>query len=179
MIRLKSLAKRSHSSALPMGSPFAMNGSMNMNSLIIVADAARARLFRTAPINVTDSQPSTEHGEEQVELIEVDALDAREAPLGQPESAEAHDELERRRFAQQVVERVARFAQYHFCNPVIVAAPQPVASSIVDELGREVRNTYVRTFIGDFEELPPGAVLDDLQRRGAFAAVKYASVERA
>lgn len=132
---------------------------MNMNSLIIVADASRARLFRTAQTNVAA---------EPVELIEIDAVDAH-APAADAAPADAAlSDLSRR-----VAACAAQFAHYHFCNPVIVAAPDDVYAAIQRELARELPHVSTRSVIADVAELPPRQLMHDLQRRGAFSAVHY------
>jgi protein required for attachment to host cells len=153
---------------------------MNLNSLIIVADASRARLFRTAQTNIVA---------EPVELIEIDAIDcpagrigpanANEAssPYGVSASdaphVEARGDAPLSGFARQIAARAAQFAHYHFCNPVIVAAPADVYMAIQAELARELPHVYTRSVIGDIAELPPRQLMHDLQERGAFAAVHY------
>jgi protein required for attachment to host cells len=124
---------------------------MNMNSLVIAADASRARLFRTAQTNV---------GEHPVELIEIDVLDDSEA--------QAHDAVELRRFAEQIAERAAQFARYHFCNPVVLAAPSAVSSVMLAELERKLSNVYIHPIIGDMARLPARALMLALQERAAF-----------
>ena len=73
---------------------------MNLNSLIIVADASRARLFRTAQTNVVA---------EPVELIEIDAVEAEApaAPAG-ADAAPADAVLSDR--SRRVASRAAQFA---------------------------------------------------------------------
>lgn len=139
---------------------------MNMNSLIIVADAARARLFRTA---------KTGDVEAAVELVEVEALDAsRWRELGN--SAESQEKAslssasdgEVVRFARQVAGRAAQFAHYHFCNPLIVVASLPLSTLLFGELERELPNAHVRRVTGDLVELPPSELMRQLQARTAF-----------
>jgi protein required for attachment to host cells len=126
---------------------------MNMNSLVIVADAARARLFRTA---------KTSDAEAAVELVEVEALDAGDAA---PSSA-VDDELPR--FARQIASHAAQFAHYHFCNPFIVVASLPVSTAIFGELERELPNVHVRRVTGEMVELPPRELMHELLERAAF-----------
>ncbi len=135
---------------------------MNMNSLIIVADASRARLFRTAQTNVVA---------EPVELIEIDAVAAGAPAAPDPGAASADPPLSG--LARRVAERAAQFAHYHFCNPVIVAAPDEVYAAIQTELARELPHVYTRSVIGNVAELPPRQLMHDLQQRGAFTAVHY------
>jgi hypothetical protein len=128
-------------------------GAMNMNSLVIVADAARARLFRTA---------KTSDAEAAVELVEVETLGAGAAA---PASA-AGDEL--RPFARQIAQHAAQFAHYHFCNPVIVVASLPVSTAIFAELERELPNAHVCRVTADMAELPPRELMRQLRQRAAF-----------
>lgn len=153
---------------------------MNLNSLVIVADASRARLFRTAQTNVVA---------EPVELIEIDAIQRPEARVGgsdpdwasSPRSANRPDadhvdappDDSLSGFSRQIAERAARFAHYHFCNPVIVAAPVDVHAAIQTELARELPRVYTRSVIDDIAQLPPRQLMHDLQERGAFAAAHY------
>jgi hypothetical protein len=129
---------------------------MNLNSLIIVADASRARLFRTAQTNEVA---------EPVELIEIEAIEGPEQRLGGPDALNG--------FARQIARCAAGFAQYHFCNPVIVAAPGDIYDAIQSALARELPHAYTRSVIGDIAQLPPRKLLRDLQERGAFAAVRH------
>lgn len=128
-------------------------GSMNMNSLVIVADAARARLFRTA---------KTSDAEAAVELLEVEALDAKGAA---PASAVGN---ELPRFAKQIASHAAQFAHYHFCNPFIVVASLPVSTAIFGELERELPNAHVRRVTAEMGGLPPRELMQKLLERAAF-----------
>jgi protein required for attachment to host cells len=126
---------------------------MNMNSLVIVADAARARLFRTA---------KTSDAEAAVELVEVDALEATNAaPAGAADEGLP-------RFARKVAAHAAQFAHYHFCNPCIVVASLPVSTAIFGELERELPNAHVRRVTGEMAELPPRELMRQLLERAAF-----------
>jgi hypothetical protein len=129
---------------------------MNLNSLIIVVDASRARLFRTAQTNIAA---------EPVELIEIEAIE------GPAKCVEGPDALNG--FARQIAGCAALFAHYHFCNPVIVAAPSDIYDAIESELARELPHVQTRGVIGDIAQLPPRQLLRDLQERGAFAAVRH------
>lgn len=150
---------------------------MNLNSLIIVADAARARLFRTV---------QTDLAEEPIELIEVDAVDPARAGAGHapdegPSVRRAIDANARswrhvdgsgddalRGFARQVAECAARYAHSHFCNSVVVAAPGSVYSAIQIEIARELPHANTRSVSGDLAQLPLRELLHVLQERGAF-----------
>jgi hypothetical protein len=129
---------------------------MNMNSLVIVADVARARLFRTA---------KTSDAEAAIELVEIDALDAPGAEHAAPPSAA---DAELRPFARQIAQHAAQFAHYHFCNPVIVVASLPVSMAIFGELERELPNAHVCRVTGDMAELPPRELVRQLVQRAAF-----------
>jgi hypothetical protein len=122
---------------------------MNMNSLVIVADAASARLFRTAKIS---------DAEAGAELVEVGALEASAST-----SEEALSTL-----AKQIAARAAEFAHHHFCNPFIVVASSPVSMSILAELERQLPNAHVRRVTGDLVRLPLGELMQQLQERAAF-----------
>jgi protein required for attachment to host cells len=142
---------------------------MNMNSLIIATDASRARLFRTARTNVA---------EEPVELIEVDVIDAREACVQAPDDDEGslarrgsgHDDVKVRHFAMEITDRVARFAQHHFCNPVILVAVDEVSSAVLTELEHKLSNVYIHQIIGETARLPASALLSELSEREAFSS---------
>jgi len=123
---------------------------MNLNSLVIAADASSARLFRTGQTN---------HVEEPVELIQIDQLE----PAAQEPGL----------FARQIAERVARFAELHLCNPIIIAATSAMSPVLTAEIEREVPRSYVRPVVGDWAELPVRQLMDDLRERGAFSAVHY------
>ena len=123
-----------------------------MNSLVIVADLARARLFRTA---------KTSDAEAAVELVEVETIGAATAP-----ASAAGDEL--RPFARQIAQHAAQFAHYHFCNPVIVVASLPVSTAIFAELERELPNAHVCRVTADMAELPPRELMRQLLQRAAF-----------
>jgi protein required for attachment to host cells len=149
---------------------------MNMNSLIIVVDASRARLFRTAHASIAETS---------LELIEIEALEypeARAEPGGTPASEGApRDAVDRgeaqsdglRGFARRIAVRAALFARYHFCNPVIVAAPQAIAASLLTEIERELPQVYVRLVSGEVAELPERELLRELQNRSVFTAAQY------
>jgi hypothetical protein len=125
---------------------------MNQNSLIIAADASRARLFRTAHPNVDQTS---------LELLEVEAIDRA-----------GHDE-ELRAFARQIAERAAHFAQYHLCNPIIVSATHAVSPLLSVELEQELPHVYVRSVSGEMASLPAPELLDALCKREAFTPVQY------
>jgi hypothetical protein len=103
---------------------------MNMNSLVIVADPSRARLFRTAATNLA---------EVPIELIEVGSLQACEPRVRDPrrETQGAGGEADNGSsetlpgFAHRVAVGAAQFAHDHFCNPFIVVSDQPVSAALL------------------------------------------------
>ena len=138
-----------------------------MNSLVIVADASCARLFRTAATDATQAP---------VELIEVGSLhlsetedrsppkDARvEGRVGEPAPVETLP-----RFANRIAVRAAQFAHYHFCNPFIVVSEEPESAAILGELAHELPNAHVRRVTADVAQLPPRELMRALQERAAF-----------
>lgn len=130
-----------------------------MNSLIIAVDASRARLFRTAATNI---------GEEPVELIEIGVVDAPEALGGR--DGKGPDDVEARRFARDIADRVVRFAEHHFSNPVIVVAVRELSSAILAELEHRLSNASIHQIIGETARLPPPALLRELSKRQAFSS---------
>jgi hypothetical protein len=140
---------------------------MNMNSLIIVADASRARLFRTAQTNVA---------EDPIELVEIDAVEADANPQESGPSNlcladSSHGDRDLGRFALQLAERVARFAEFHLCNPVIVTAAREVSSALIAELEHRLPNGYIHRVTGDFAGLSPRALMHELQEREACSSL--------
>lgn len=157
---------------------------MNQNSLIIAADAARARLFRLR----ASSAPRA-----PVELVEVASLvrpEARikegdrfddSAPLGGRSLAahghglddhrEDHEAEALRRFAKQIAEVVSSVAREHECNPIISAATHTISRALSTELSRRVpKNVYLRTELGELTELSPSELLRELRERGVLGA---------
>jgi protein required for attachment to host cells len=137
---------------------------MSINSLIIVADASRARLFRTAGTNVAEAP---------IELVEVGAVEAaardprpRDGGLAQG----THGGRDFRDFAVQIAQEVASFAQYHFCNPVVLVATREVSSTLMDELEHRLSNVNLHRVSGDLTGLPPPALLQELQQREALSS---------
>jgi protein required for attachment to host cells len=153
---------------------------MNLNSLVIAADASRARLYRTAHPNDLESE---------VELIEMDTIgrfEPHEAPAearqgcSADEARSAHgspvklqgDELPD--FARRIAQRTAKFAQFHYCNPVVILATADMYPALLDELARELPHVYVRSVIGDTARLPAAEIMKVLLEHEVFTAVKYA-----
>jgi len=135
---------------------------MNMNSLVLVADAASARLFRTANSGVAKAP---------IELIEMDAIHAPGA-AGQDASMERASLSDGARalalFARDIADRAAEFAHYHFCNPIIVVAGPGVSASILSELERALPNAHIRRVTGDMAALSAPELMHELLERAAF-----------
>ena len=156
---------------------------MNLNSLIVVADAARARIFRTVPGR------SPRHA---VELVELDTLVRPEARLRESErysgsfpagvragkvgSSHAlndhrseHDAEDRRRFVRQLAVATAQHVRECAISRVIVVATHVVHAPLGDELGRTIApEVYVRREVGELTELSPNELLEALEERGVF-----------
>ncbi|HTV20540.1 MAG TPA: hypothetical protein VMG12_17775 [Polyangiaceae bacterium] len=126
---------------------------MNMNSLVIVAGAARARMFRTA---------KTASPKVPVELLELDAMEASANDARGGGAAELAD------WARQIAMRASQFAHYHFCNPILVVASEAVSAAILAELERALPNVPVRRLPGDYVELRPHELMPVLQEQAAF-----------
>lgn len=143
------------------------SGPMNMNSLVIVADASRARLFRTAVTPVANAP---------VELVEIESLHATETPdqsLRMDARADATGAGSASaealpRFANRIAVRAAEFAHYHFCNPFIVVSDESVSTAILGELAHELPNSHVRRVMANVADLPPRELMQELQERAAF-----------
>jgi hypothetical protein len=141
---------------------------MNLNSLIIAADASRARLFRTAQTNLEQTP---------VELLEVDAIERGSTTSNKADAgSEPQRKEELRAYVRQIAERGAHFAEYHFCNPIIVSATHGVSPLLVEALEREVPHVYLRSVSGDAASLPTSELLDSLREQEAFTPVRYPAV---
>jgi len=156
---------------------------MNLNTLIIVADAARARIFRT----VAGRSPRS-----AIELVELDGLVHPEARLresaryagsfpagvrsgkvgsshGLDDHRSAHDAEDRRRFVRHIAMTAAQRLQEIDGNRVIVVATHALHALLSDELERELpREAYVRREIGEYTEVSPSDLLNTLEARGVF-----------
>ena len=156
---------------------------MNFNALILVIDSARARLFRVeqtsaprAPVALREVE-SLVHPEARVKEGERHpgsfAAGVRPGKGGSGHALDdhrgAHEGEERRRFARQVAQAVSRTVKEGSCNPVIVMATHAMHALLGAELEREVpREVYVRSEIGEFSELTPSELLEELQQRRVF-----------
>ena len=156
---------------------------MNLNSLIVVADAARARIFRTVPGRTARAA---------VELVELDSLVHPEARLregdryagsfaagvrsgkvgsshGLDDHRSAHDAEDRRRFVRQIAVTTGQRVHEWGASRVIVVATHVLHAPLSDELERELpREVYVRRELGELTELSPSELLSALEARGVF-----------
>lgn len=154
---------------------------MNVNTLVVVADSARARLFRiattTAPrapfvLRETESlvhpEARIKEGDRHTGSVSV----AHSGKGGQGghslnDHRGAHEAEERRRFAKAVCHSVARSVMGHDHPAVLVLATHALHSLLHGELGRELpKDVRVRSEVGEFSELTPSELLDELERRG-------------
>ena len=156
---------------------------MNLNALILVIDSARARFFRVeqtssprAPVVLREVE-SLVHPEARVKEGERHPgsfpAGVRPGKAGSGHALDdhrgAHEVEERRRFARQVAQAVARTVKAGSCNPLIVMATHPMYALLGAELEREVpREVYVRSETGEFSELTPSELLEELQHRRVF-----------
>lgn len=156
---------------------------MNMNTLLVVADAARARLFRLATTDsprapvVLQEADSLVHPESRIKEGDrysgSSASGTRSGKAGQghilDDHREAHDTEERRRFSKAIAQSVHRVAKENANNPVILIATHAVHSFVLSELERELpSDIYVRSEIGELTELAPPKLLAEVERRGLF-----------
>ncbi|MEY4543967.1 MAG: hypothetical protein RL685_162 [Pseudomonadota bacterium] len=154
---------------------------MNLNALVLVADSARARLFR---IVETDSPRARIALEELESLVHPEAR-VKEGDRHSDASPSvshsgkggghtlddhraAHEQEERRRFAKTIAHSVARTVKEQFRDPVIAVATHAVHALLADELARQLpKEAHVRAEIGELSELTPTELLEELERRGA------------
>jgi len=158
---------------------------MNPNTLVIVADAARARFFRVA---------QTEQPRAPFTLVEIEDLVHPEARIkesdrhsgsfpagvrssmqgsahGLNDHRQAHEGEERHRFAKSLAGVTARVVNEHSLNPVIVVATHSMHALALNELERQLpKNVYVRAEVGEFTEHSPSQLFAELSQRGVFQA---------
>jgi len=156
---------------------------VNMYTLIVVADAARARIFRT----VTSRSPRM-----AFELAELDSLVHPEARLRESDRYAgsfpagvrtgkggsghalddrrgAHDAEDVRRFLRQIADKAAERVGEWAANRVIVFATHAVHAQLSRELERTLpRDVYVRHEIGELTEATPSELSSALEERGVF-----------
>lgn len=159
---------------------------MNPNALVVIADAARARLFRIA---------SSDHPRATFQLQEAESLvnpvarikegerhsasypaGAHTGRLGRPGQAhtlddhrEAHAKEETRRFAKSIAQTVVEAVTQGSNNPVLVVATHALHAPLMSELARELPDkVYVRSELAELTELSPSALLPELEKRGLF-----------
>lgn len=160
---------------------------MNMNTLVVVVDSARARLLRPA----TSPAPRA-----PIELRETECLVNPEARIKQSERYTGshavgtrtgrggggaqehgvgdhrtqHDAEDLRRFAKVVGKSVADSARQSSSNPVLLVATHAMHAFMGSALERELpREVYVRSQVGELSELTPSELLAALEQRGMFA----------
>jgi len=155
---------------------------MNVNTLIVVADSSRARLFRIAK---TDAPRAPFALQEAESLVHPEARikegdrhtgsfpAAHSGTGGQSghtldDHRAGHEAEERRRFAKAVCRSVARSVMEHDHPFVITLSTHALHALLTGELERELpKGVRVRSEIGEFSELSPPALLEELERRGA------------
>jgi len=157
--------------------------AMNVNALILVVDSARARLFRVTET----SSPRAPVALREVESLvhpEARVKEGQRHPGSFPAGVHsgkggsghalddhrgAHESEERWRFARRTAQAVARVVKQGPCNAVIVLATHAMHALFAAELEHEVpRDVVVRSEIGEFSELSPSELLEELQRRSLF-----------
>lgn len=156
---------------------------MNINALIVVADSARARLFRLvktdaprAPVALREAEALV-HPESRIKegnRYTDSAPAATRAGQGPGHTVDdhrgAHEAEERRRFARQIARAVARSVRENSQNPVIAVASHAMHAGLTAELASELpKEVYVRSEIGELTELSPSELLEDLEDRAVFA----------
>ncbi|MEO8178890.1 MAG: host attachment protein [Deltaproteobacteria bacterium] len=155
---------------------------MNANTLIVVADSSRARLFRIvktdaprAPFVLWEAE-SLVHPEARIKEGDRHAGSISAAHSGKAgqgghtldDHRVAHEAEERRRFAKAVCHSVARSVMEHGHPAVLVLSTHALHAFLAGELERELpKEVRVRSEIGEFSELSPSALLEELERRGA------------
>jgi hypothetical protein len=155
---------------------------MNLNALIVVADSARARLFRIvkteaprAPVALRELE-SLVHPEARIKessRYTDSAPAASRTGKGPGHTMDDHrgarDAEERRRFARQIAQAVARSVRAYSQNPVITVASHAMHAGLTAELASELpKEVYVRSEIGELTELSPSELLEDMENRAVF-----------
>jgi hypothetical protein len=158
---------------------------MNTDTLVIVADSARARLFRIvksdaprAPFLLHELE-SLVHPAARIKQSERYSgsfpAGAHSGKGGQgghilDDHRGAHESGERRRFARAVCQSAARSLKEHMQHAVIAVSTHALHSLLSQELERELpKHTQIRSEIGEFSALTPSELLAELQRRGALS----------
>jgi protein required for attachment to host cells len=154
---------------------------MNTDTLIIVADSARARLFRIvksdaprAPFalqeaaSLVNPEARVKEGERQSGASPVAAHSGKGGGHAFEDHREAHETEERRRFARSVSHSAALSVKEHKQTTVVALSTHALHSLLSRELERELpKDIRIRTEIGEFSELTPSELLEELQHRGA------------
>jgi protein required for attachment to host cells len=156
---------------------------MNLNTLVIVADAARARLLRVVETEeprarfALREEGSLVHPVARIKESErySDSFPggARASRNGSAHTFDdhrlAHDAEERRRFARSIAEVAAHLVNEQALNPVIVTATHAMHSVLMGELSQVLpKHVYVRSELGELSEHSPAQLLHDLTERGLF-----------
>lgn len=164
---------------------------MNLNTLVVVADAARARFFNLvetdgprAPVVLREAQCLV-HPDGRLKDAErysssapaaTRSTGARTGNGAGPrhtvdDHRNAHDAEDRRRFAKTIAQSVARSVKQSAGAPVVVVASHSLYAFLTSELERELpREVRVRPELAELSELTPSELLDELSSRGAFRA---------
>lgn len=155
---------------------------MNLNALVLVADSARARLFRIIETNSPRARIALKEVESLVHPVARVKEGDRHSDASPSVSHSgkgaghtvddhraAHEQEERRRFAKVIAQSVARTVKEQSHNPVITVATHAIHSLLGAELERQLpKEVYVRSEIGELSELTPTELLEELEQRGAF-----------
>jgi protein required for attachment to host cells len=155
---------------------------MNLNALVLVADSARARLFRVvetdsprAPIvlkemeSLVHPQARIKEGERHSDASLSISHSGKGGGHTVDDHRAAHDREEWRRFAKDIAHAVARTVKEQSRNPLITVTTHAVHALLADELARQLpKEAYVRAEIGELSELTPTELLEELERRGVF-----------
>jgi protein required for attachment to host cells len=154
---------------------------MNVNTLIVVADSARARLFRIATTTaprapfVLRETESLVHPEARIKERDRHTGSVAVAHSGKggqgghslDDNRGAHEAEERRRFAKAVSHSVARSVMEHDHPVVVVLATHALHALLDGELGRELpKEVRVRSELGELSDVSPSDLLEELERRG-------------
>jgi hypothetical protein len=163
---------------------------MNLNTLVVVADAARARFFHLvategprAPVVLREAQCLV-HADGRLKDAErytgsaptaTRSTGARTGNGAGPrhtvdDHRNAHDAEDRRRFAKTIAQSVARSVQSSGA-PVVVVASHSLYAFLTNELDRELpKDARVRPQLAELSDLTPSELLNELSSRGALRA---------
>lgn len=154
---------------------------MNVNALIVVADSSRARLFRIARTDaprtpfVLRETESLVHPEARIKEGDrhtgsISAAHSGKAGQGGhtlDDHRSAHEAEERRRFAKAVCHSIVCSVREHDHPAMVVLSTHAMHPLLAGEVERALpKELRVRSEIGEFSELSPSALLEELKRRG-------------